>query len=278
MTRHAIRFRVEGGKARIGALDGGRIIDAGPSDPVGFIPTTDAFEALNAAHGERYSIDEVEVLPPVVPSKIIAIGLNYHSHVTETSHNLPTLPVVFAKWPNSLVGHGGAIVIPAEETRTDYEAELAVVFRHRIRRASGAAARDAIGAYCAFNDVSGRHYQLETPLRQFTLGKSFDTFAPMGPCLVNADGVDLANIDVRCTLSGEVMQDSNTQKLIFPIERLIEYVSFGITIEPGDVLITGTPGGVGDERKPPRYLLPGDTVTVEVTGCPPLTNSVRMED
>ena len=134
-------------------------------------------------------------------------------------------------------------------------------------------ARSKVGGYCAFHDVSGRQFQLETPLRQFVLGKSFDTFGPMGP-LVNADGVDLNALDVRGTVSGEVMQSSNTRNFIFGIEELIVYVSMATTIEAGDVLITGTPGGVGDGKDPKRYLVPGDVVEVEVQGAPVLRNPV----
>lgn len=272
---HAIRFVGPDGSARLGALDGDTITDAGASDR--FVPDADGWAAVEAASGPTYTLGDVSVLPPVVPTKIIAIGLNYLTHVEETNLALPELPVVFAKWPSCLTGHGQPIVLPPEETRPDYEAELAVVFSRRVRRAAQAEVRATIGGYCAFNDVSGRKYQLETPMRQFTLGKSLDTFGPMGPCLVRADGVDLGAVDVRCVVSGETMQESNTRNLIFSIERLVEYVSFGITIEPGDVLITGTPGGVGDERRPPRYLVPGDVVITEVTGCPPLVNPVVAE-
>jgi 2-keto-4-pentenoate hydratase/2-oxohepta-3-ene-1,7-dioic acid hydratase in catechol pathway len=122
--------------------------------------------------------------------------------------------------------------------------------------------------------VSGRRAQLETPMRQFTLGKSFDTFGPMGPCLVSAEGVDLHALDLETTVNGETVQRGSTGQLIFGIEQLVEYVSRGVTIEAGDVLISGTPGGVGDERTPPWYLQPGDVVTVEVSGCPVLANPV----
>jgi 2-keto-4-pentenoate hydratase/2-oxohepta-3-ene-1,7-dioic acid hydratase in catechol pathway len=127
------------------------------------------------------------------------------------------------------------------------------------------------------HDVSGRRAQLETPLRQFTLGKSFDTFAPMGPCVASMDGIDLRDVDVRTTVSGELMQDANTRDLIFPVVDLIQYLSAGVTLEPGDVIATGTPGGVGDSRDPKRYLREGDTVEIYVDGVGTLSNGVRME-
>ena len=125
--------------------------------------------------------------------------------------------------------------------------------------------------------MSGRRAQLETPLRQFTLGKSFDTFSPLGPCIASADGVDLADIDLRTTVSGEVMQDANTRDLIFSVVELIEYISAGVTLEPGDVIATGTPSGVGDSRSPKRYLREGDTVEIYVEGVGTLSNPVRNE-
>jgi 2-keto-4-pentenoate hydratase/2-oxohepta-3-ene-1,7-dioic acid hydratase in catechol pathway len=168
-------------------------------------------------------------------------------------------------------------VIPREETRPDFEGELAVVIGRRTYRADRAGAGSAVGGISAMNDVSGRRAQLETPLRQFTLGKSFDTFAPMGPCIASIDGLDLADVDVRTTVSGELMQDANTRDLIFAVEDLIVYASAGLTLEPGDVIATGTPGGVGDSRTPPRYLREGDTVGVYVGGVGTLSNRVRME-
>lgn len=168
-------------------------------------------------------------------------------------------------------------MIPREETRPDFEGELAVVIGRETYRADRASAREAIGGITAMHDVSGRRAQLETPLRQFTLGKSFDTFGPLGPCIASMEDVDLAAVQVRTTVSGEVMQDASTADLIFPVEDLIVYLSAGTTLQPGDVIATGTPGGVGDSRKPPRYLREGDTVEIDVTGVGTLRNGVRME-
>jgi len=273
----AVRFVDPAGETRIGALDELTIHDAGAAPASGFVPTADAWSRLEDARGTAYAVDEVRLLHPVVPEKVLGIGLNYHSHAQETKVQPPSVPVVFAMFPSALIGHGEEIVIPREETRPDYEGELAVVIGRRTYRADRASARAAIGGISAINDVSGRRAQLETPMRQWTLAKSFDTFAPMGPSIASLDGVELDNIDVRTTVSGELMQDANTRDLIFSVEDLIVYVSKGLTLEPGDVIATGTPGGVGDSRKPPRYLREGDTVEIYVSGVGTLSNGVRME-
>jgi 2-keto-4-pentenoate hydratase/2-oxohepta-3-ene-1,7-dioic acid hydratase in catechol pathway len=274
----AVRYTGPDGEARLGRLDGDTVTDAGPAGPEGFVPTAEAWAALAGADGDARPVAELALLHPVVPRKILAIGLNYRSHAEESELDVPPVPVVFAKFPSSLVGHGQDIVIPHEETRPDFEGELAVVIGRRTYRADRATARDAIGGITAIHDVSGRRAQLETPLRQFTVGKSFDTFSPLGPSIAELDGVDLADVRVKTTVSGEVMQDASTADLIFPVEDLIVYLSQGITLEPGDVIATGTPGGVGDSRKPPRYLTDGDVVEVEVSGVGTLRNPVRAED
>jgi 2-keto-4-pentenoate hydratase/2-oxohepta-3-ene-1,7-dioic acid hydratase in catechol pathway len=273
----AVRFIDGAGATRIGALDGGVIRDAGPAGPQGFVASSEAWDLVSAAAGPEYAVDDVRLLAPVVPRKIAAIGLNYRSHAEESELEVPSVPIVFAKFPSALIGPGEPIVVPLEETRPDFEGEVAVIIGRRTYRATRDTARDAIGGISAINDVSGRRAQLETPLRQFTLGKSFDTFAPMGPCIAALDGIDLTAIRVRTTVSGEVMQDASTSDLIFPIEDLVVYLSAGTTLEPGDVIATGTPGGVGDSRTPPRYLREGDTVDVFVDGVGTLHNPVRLE-
>jgi 2-keto-4-pentenoate hydratase/2-oxohepta-3-ene-1,7-dioic acid hydratase in catechol pathway len=272
----AVRF-LAGGEVRLGALSGETIRDAGPSGPKGFVPTAEAWAALDAATGEGYALDDVVLLPPVVPTKVVCIGINYKAHAAETGREPPEIPVVFAKWPSSLIGHGASIVLPPEESRPDFEGELAVVFSQTFQRASKAMALKMVGAYTAFNDVSGRWHQRETPLRQFTLAKSFDTFGPIGPCLVRTDGADLTNLGLKTVVSGETMQDTNTSDLIFPVDALVEYISRSTTIEAGDVLATGTPGGVGDGRTPPRYLRNGDVVEITIDGVPTLRNPVVGE-
>jgi 2-keto-4-pentenoate hydratase/2-oxohepta-3-ene-1,7-dioic acid hydratase in catechol pathway len=273
----AVRYTDPSGEARIGRLDGETITDAGPAGPQGFVPSPQAWAALADAGGAQRALGDVTLAHPVVPPKILAIGLNYRSHAEESELDVPSVPVVFAKFPSCLIGHGQDIVVPREETRPDFEGELAVVIGRETYRADRASAREAIGGITAMHDVSGRRAQLETPLRQFTLGKSFDTFGPLGPCIASLDGVDLADVRVRTTVSGEVMQDASTADLIFPVEDLIVYLSAGTTLQPGDVIATGTPGGVGDSRTPPRYLREGDVVEIEVSGVGTLRNGVRME-
>jgi 2-keto-4-pentenoate hydratase/2-oxohepta-3-ene-1,7-dioic acid hydratase in catechol pathway len=273
----AVRYRNLSGELRIGRLEGDHVVDAGPAGEQGFVPTRAAWAELAQADGPRTPVDAVTLAHPVVPRKLICIGLNYRDHAEESELDLPEVPVIFAKWTTSLIGHGETIVIPREETRPDYEGELAVVIGEPVYRATGTAARAAIGAYTCFHDVSGRRAQLETPLRQFTYGKSFDTFGPLGPCLVDAEGVDLGGLGVETVVSGETMQSSNTSNLIFGVEALVEYVSLGTTLEPGDVIATGTPGGVGDSRNPRRYLLEGDVVEITVSGVGTLRNPVTLE-
>jgi 2-keto-4-pentenoate hydratase/2-oxohepta-3-ene-1,7-dioic acid hydratase in catechol pathway len=276
----AVRFSNPQGEVRVGALDGETVRDAGPAGRRGFVPTPEAWAELERAAGlggAEYPLAEVTLLHPVIPEKIIAIGLNYRSHAEESELDIPSVPVVFAKWTSSLIGPGASIVIPREETRPDFEGEVAIVIGRRTYRATVEDAREAIGGISAVHDVSGRRAQLETPLRQFTLGKSFDTFTPMGPAIASPAGIDLNDIDVRTTVSGDVMQDANTRDLIFGIEELIVYVSAGVTLEPGDVIATGTPGGVGDSRQPPRYLRAGDTVEIYVAGVGTLVNEVVDE-
>jgi 2-keto-4-pentenoate hydratase/2-oxohepta-3-ene-1,7-dioic acid hydratase in catechol pathway len=273
----AVRYTHGGGDARIGRLEDDHVVDAGPAGTAGFDASPEAWEQVATAAGAAVALADARLLHPVSPRKLIGIGLNYRDHAAESELAIPEVPVLFAKFTSALVGPETAIVIPREETRPDYEGEVAVVIGRRTYRADAAAARAAVGGISAMNDVSGRRAQLETPLRQFTLGKSFDTFAPMGPCVASADGVDLGAIGVRTTVSGEVLQDSNTRNLIFSIVELIAYCSKGMTLEPGDVIATGTPGGVGDSRTPPRYLRDGEVVEVWVEGVGTLRNPVAFE-
>jgi 2-keto-4-pentenoate hydratase/2-oxohepta-3-ene-1,7-dioic acid hydratase in catechol pathway len=273
----AVRFTTPSREERIGALRDTTIIDAGPAGPLGFAADDASWERVAAADGQHYAVADVTLLHPVQPRKILAIGLNYRSHADESELDVPAVPVVFAKWPSSLIGPEQPIVIPREETRPDFEGELGVVIGRRTYRATREDALSAVGGITAVHDVSGRRAQLETPLRQFTLGKSFDSFTPLGPAIGSLDGLDLTDLDVRTTVSGEVMQDANTRDLIFGVEQLIVYLSAGLTLHPGDVIATGTPGGVGDSRKPPRYLRDGDTVEIFVGGVGTLANPVTAE-
>lgn len=275
----AVRFEDPDGEIRTGRLedDETTITDAGASGPRGFIPSPDGWATIENARGSKYELKQVRVLHPVVPSKILAIGLNYRGHAEEIGAKIPEVPVVFAIWPSSLIGDRAPIVVPREETKPDYEAELAIIIGRCTYRANNTEAKNAVGGISAFNDVSGRRAQLETPLRQYTLGKSFDTFSPMGPCIASTDQTDLKNLDIRTTVSGEVVQEANTCDLIFSVEELIVYLSAGVTLEPGDVIATGTPGGVGMSREPPRYLHHGETVEIYLEGVGTLTNPVQGE-
>jgi 2-keto-4-pentenoate hydratase/2-oxohepta-3-ene-1,7-dioic acid hydratase in catechol pathway len=273
----AVRYCVVGGEPRLGRLEEDHVVDAGPAGFRGFEASDDAWQRIAEAAGEQRGLADVRLLAPCEPQKIIAIGLNYQTHVDETSLQRPEVPFGFAIWPSSLIGHEQEIVVPREETRPDWEGEVALVVGRRTYRAGRAQARVAIGGITAFNDVSGRRAQLETPMKQFALGKSFDTFSPMGPCVAHPDALAPGRIGVRTTLNGEVVQESDTSLLIFGFEELIEYFSKGLTLLPGDVIATGTPGGVGDERKPPRYLREGDVLEVTVDGVGTLRNAVRVE-
>jgi 2-keto-4-pentenoate hydratase/2-oxohepta-3-ene-1,7-dioic acid hydratase in catechol pathway len=273
----AVRFVDAAGAVKIGRLDGDVIFDAGPSGARGFVPSEEGWQRVADAAGLAHPIDDVRLLHPTEPSKLLAIGLNYRDHAEESQLEIPSVPVVFAKWTTSLIGHRQPIVVPREETRPDYEGEVAVVLGRDVYRADEAEARAAVGGISAFHDVSGRRAQLETPLRQFTLGKSFDSFGPMGPCVARADGVDLAAIDIATSVNGEQRQSSNTRNLIFSVVELIVYLSRGMTLQAGDVIATGTPGGVGDSRVPPLYLTEGDIVDITVAGVGTLSNPVMLE-
>jgi 2-keto-4-pentenoate hydratase/2-oxohepta-3-ene-1,7-dioic acid hydratase in catechol pathway len=213
------------------------------------------------------------VLPIARPQKIVCLGLNYRDHAEEQGVELPEKPLLFAKWPNTLIGPGEAIVIPPSVEKCDYEAELAVVLGARVSRVSRENALEAVHGYLCANDVSARDLQFGDG--QWTRGKSVDTFCPIGPELVPAADVpDPHDLRIRALVNGEVMQDSTTANLVFGIDEIISFASQTVTLEPGDLILTGTPAGVGVFRKPPRLLQPGDEVTIEIEGIGSLTNPV----
>jgi len=215
-----------------------------------------------------------KLLPPIPPpEKIICIGLNYLDHAIETGAEPPTEPVVFSKFNTALVGHGDAIELPSISSEVDYEAELVVVIGKVARHVSVDAALSHVAGYTCGHDVSARDWQKGRPGGQWLLGKSFDTFAPVGPVLVTADEIpDPSNLTVRMYLGDEKVQESTTQQLIFSIPQLIAHLSTIMTLKPGDLIFTGTPPGVGAARKPPRFLQNGDVCTVEVPQIGRLTN------
>lgn len=266
-----------GGERRLGRLDGETIIDAGPAPDAGFIPTKEAWAGLRGADGVAIPADSVRLCAPLRPPKILAIGVNYRDHAAESHNDVPDEPVVFAKFPSSVIGPDETIIVPREETRPDWEGEMAIVIGRPTYRATRVDALAVVGAITVLNDVSGRRAQLETPLKQFTLGKSFDTFTPIGPCLVEPTGLDLADLELTTIVSGQKMQHASTGEMIHSVVDLIEYLSRGMSLEPGDVIATGTPGGVGNRQDPPRYLREGDVVEVSVSEVGTLRNPVTME-
>jgi 2-keto-4-pentenoate hydratase/2-oxohepta-3-ene-1,7-dioic acid hydratase in catechol pathway len=213
-------------------------------------------------------------LPIAIPSKIVCIGLNYRDHAEEQGVDLPDAPLLFAKWPNTLIGAGEPIVIPPITSKVDYEAELGVVIGERLRNVSEENALEGVRGYLCLNDVSARDLQFADG--QWVRGKSLDTFCPVGPKLVSPDDVaDPQRLSIRALVNGRVLQDSSTAQMVFGVAAVIAHVSRAITLEPGDLIATGTPAGVGAFRHPPVFLRPGDQVTIEIEGLGALTNPVR---
>jgi 2-keto-4-pentenoate hydratase/2-oxohepta-3-ene-1,7-dioic acid hydratase in catechol pathway len=281
---------------RAGIVAGDRIVDAGrlaaetdglPAAEAGSVRGLlalgdEALSSLGTLVEERaaegLARDSLVLGPPIPdPEKIICIGLNYRDHAGEVSMELPPAPILFPKWPNSLIGDGQPIVLPPETSRGDYEGELAVVIGRRIRRVSESEALGAVAGYMPFNDVSARDLQMQ--VSQWAAGKAIDSFAPCGPELVTATEVgDVGALEVRTRLNGETVQSASTELMIFPVAALIAYISSLITLEPGDVIATGTPAGVGFTREPPIALADGDVVEVEIPGVGLLSNPVVAED
>jgi 2-keto-4-pentenoate hydratase/2-oxohepta-3-ene-1,7-dioic acid hydratase in catechol pathway len=210
------------------------------------------------------------------PGKIVCVGLNYHDHAEEGGQDLPKAPLLFAKWPNTLIGDGEPIVLPEESTQVDYEAELGVVIGTTAKHVSERDALDAVAGYICLNDVSARDLQFGDG--QWTRGKSPDTFCPVGPRLVPRDEIeDPQALAIRCIVNGATLQDSSTSQMIFSVAEIIAYVTRVITLEPGDLIATGTPAGVGVFRDPQVLLQDGDEVSVEIEGLGTLTNPVQKE-
>jgi 2-keto-4-pentenoate hydratase/2-oxohepta-3-ene-1,7-dioic acid hydratase in catechol pathway len=232
----------------------------------------------DAPGGARVAAADLKLGAPIPrPPKIICIGLNYRDHAIESNLPIPETPTVFAKFPTAVIGPGAPIVLPKASTRPDYEAEMAVVIGKGGRHIPEANWREHVFGYTILNDVSARDFQMATS--QWTIGKTFDTFAPIGPAIVSADEIeDPHNLAISLELSGEIMQQSNTSNLIFKVPQLIAHLSSVFTLEPGDIIATGTPSGVGFARTPPRYLKAGDEVRVRVEGLGELYNPVVSEE
>jgi len=212
-------------------------------------------------------------LPIDRPGKIICVGLNYRDHAEEQGVELPTAPLLFAKWNNTLIGPGEPIVIPPIVTKTDYEAELGVVIGSRASKVSADNALEAVAGYICVNDVSARDLQFADG--QWSRGKSPDTYCPVGPQLVPRDEIrDPQKLAIRAILNGETLQDSTTANMVFGVAEIIAYVTQTITREPGDLIATGTPAGGGAFRDPKVFMQPGDEITIEIEGLGSLTNPV----
>lgn len=224
-----------------------------------------------------FSPEEIEMMAPIPrPGKVMCIGLNYRDHAEEIGFKLPERPVLFSKFSSCVIGPGDPIALPAISDKVDYEAELAVVIGKPARGVEVEKAMEYVAGYTLLNDVSARDIQMGDG--QWVRGKSFDTFAPMGPALVTRDEIaDPGKLDISLRLNGQVMQNSNTSNLVFGVPELIAFLSQAITLEPGDVIATGTPGGVGTSRKPQVFLKAGDVVAVEVEGIGILENPVMAD-
>ena len=213
-------------------------------------------------------------LPIALPSKVVCVGLNYRDHATEAGLEAPDQPILFAKWNNTLIGPGDEILVP-REGRTDYEAELAVVIGRRAQSVTPEEALDYVEGYLCANDITARDHQFDDG--QWVRGKSLDTFCPVGPAVVPREQIpDPQNLRIRLWLNGELLQDSSTAHMIFSVAEIISFVSRTATLEPGDLILTGTPAGVGVYRNPPIGLKDGDELSVEIANIGVLTNPVRM--
>ena len=247
------------------------VIKRGPSA----IREIDSLLNPNPTRGQTtaHALDSIQFLPAVYPGKILAIGRNYAEHAAEGGSDLPTAPLLFNKLTNALSAHDAPIVLPAISEQVDYEAELAVIIGKPAKRVSETDALDYVFGYSLINDVSARDLQYGD--KQWTRGKGLDTFAPLGPFITTRDEIeDVQALKIEGVLNGDVMQSSNTSKMIFKVAYLVSYLSQGITLEPGDVIASGTPDGVGVFRKPPVLLKPGDVFEVRIEKLGTLRNPV----
>ncbi|NNL64824.1 MAG: fumarylacetoacetate hydrolase family protein [Myxococcales bacterium] len=280
-----VTFRQDG-RCRIGVVDGEEVVDLAaaapdlPTEMVAFLEAGDP--ALQAAHaalgtGPRLPLADVKLEAPILrPPKFLAVGLNYADHVAEGGLETPVHPMIFNKQSTCVVGPTDPVHLPRASHVLDYECELGFVIGRRCRHVAREDAADVIAGYTAVNDVTVRDWQLR--VATWTMGKSFDTHGPIGPWIVTADELpDPHQLRIRTLVNGELRQESNTKELIFDCFALVEHLSTAFTLEPGDVIATGTPGGVGIAMKPPRLLVAGDVVRVEVEGIGALENPIIDE-
>ena len=283
-----VQYTVQG-ESRLGVVRADRIVDvrkaadSGGQDTKVFTSTLALLEAgdealafVRSSRGESNAVplSGVHLACPVASRKIAAVGLNYKDHALEAGLKIPSVPLCFAKFTSSLSGPFDPIQLPAEDSQVDFEGELGVIIGQRARRVAESDAMGHVAGYVVFNDVSARRWQFDDG--QWTRGKSCDTFAPNGPFLVTADEVpDPGALRITTRLNGEIMQDSNTNQLIFNIPKIVSYFSHSFTLDPGDLIATGTPAGVGFSRKPPVYLNDGDVVEVEIERIGRISNRVQ---
>ncbi len=281
-----ITFRLSGGEPEAGAMVGDRVVSLsglGFRNMLAVLAGGDEAKAkienwiYHPPQGVSIAFRAVEVLAPIPrPPKLICIGLNYRDHALETKMEIPQRPTIFSKFSNAVTGPGSPIVLPKNSSQPDYEAEFAFVIGRGGRHIAASDWAKHVFGYTIVNDVSARDFQMATS--QWLVGKTFDTFAPMGPHIVSAGEIaDPHALDISLRVNGETLQSSNTRELIFKIPELVEYLSSVMTLEPGDVVSTGTPAGVGFARKPPRYLQAGDEVVASVAGIGELRNPVIAE-
>ena len=259
-----------------------RFLDGSSRERYGEWVSEDTARVIEGDLFGEYSVTEetveiAKLLAPVTPRTALCIGLNYRQHAEEGGNDIPEYPVLFIKAANTLNNPGDPIVVPTVEPETvDYECELAVVIGREAKNVSQADALDYVLGYTCANDVSGRTWQTKKGGSQWCRGKSFDTFLPLGPCLVTPDEIPDPNaLKLSTTLNGEVMQEDTTGSMIFPVPELVAEISRGTTLLPGTVILTGTPSGVGMAREPKVFLNDGDTIEVEIEGIGTLTNTVQ---
>lgn len=283
-----VRFS-EGGAVRVGAQlgDGGDVADVTKADPSipndvnALLSSADGLAKVKAAVEKAPVVpkDQATLLAPIVGcEKIICIGMNYVDHCTEQNMPVPTEPVVFSKFSSCITDPGAPIIKPPEVEELDFEVELAIVIGKTAKRVTADNAMDYVAGYTVAHDVSARDWQLKRNGGQWLMGKTLDTFAPIGPAIVTTDEIgDIHNKGIRCRLNGETVQDSNTNQLVFNVNKIVEWCSAMVTLNPGDLIFTGTPPGVGCFRKPPLWLKDGDVVDVEIDGIGCISNPVKNE-
>jgi len=259
---------------RAARIDGAEAVELAAPD-VGTLLAEPNWAARAKTDGPRHSVDDLAPLVPR-PGKIFCVGLNYRTHILEMGRELPEFPTLFAKFAEALIGPGDPVELAPESAAVDWEAELAVVIGAPVRRASTVEAEQAIAGFAVLNDVTMRDWQYRSV--QWLQGKTFEATTPLGPWLVTPDelpGGVRPTLDLRCLVNGEVVQEANTGDLVFDPVALVEYISRIVTLQPGDVIATGTPGGVGHARKPPRYLSEGSVLVTEIEGLGSQRNVAR---